>query len=101
MWKLTVPRGVPAPGDTAATVATRETWAPGRTGLDVVTKLTELAALLTTWLTLLAAEVAKFSSPTYTAVIPWVATLREETVMLAVPELRLCVPIGLCRLLSE
>ena len=61
--KVTVPVGVPAPGETALTVAVKVTAWPNTDGFTDEVTVVELEALLTVWV--MAAEVLllKFVSP--------------------------------------
>jgi hypothetical protein len=61
--KVTVPVGVPAPGETALTVAVKVTAWPDADGFTDEVTVAELLALLTVWV--IAAEVllVKFVSP--------------------------------------
>jgi hypothetical protein len=76
--KVTVPLGVPEPGDTAATVAVKVTDWPCTLGFALELRVVVVLALLTTWDSALDVEVVKFVSPPYTAVMLWVATVSVE-----------------------
>ncbi len=61
--KFTVPVGVPAPGETAATVAVNATDVPDVLVLGLETRVVVVLAWSTTWETALEVLVAKFVSP--------------------------------------
>ena len=94
---VTVPVGVPLPGDVAVTVAVRVNGEPkvgafGNTPSEIV-----VDALFTVWISAFGgggeALPRKIVSPPYSAVIEWGATERVLIVNVALPPLRIPVPI--------
>jgi hypothetical protein len=89
--KVTVPVGVPLPGEAALTVAVNVTDCPKTVGLVELLS----AVVLLSWLTVCVSAddvlVLKLPSPLYTAVIECDATLNELVLNVAVPELKLLV----------
>ena len=65
----TVPVAVPAPGETAATVAVNVTDCPKTEGFTEDVNAVVVLALVTTWLTAVLVLVMKLESPEYTAVM--------------------------------
>jgi len=61
--KVTVPVGVPEPGDAAATVAVKVTDWPNVLGFTLEVTAVVVPALLTTWDSALEVEPVKFVSP--------------------------------------
>jgi len=90
--KVTVPVGVPEPGETAATVAVKVTDCPTTLGFALDVRVVMLPAWLTTCETALEVEVEKFVSPPYTPVMLWVPSARAEVVYVATPALNVPVP---------
>ena len=105
--KVTVPGGVPAPGELTVTVAVKTMAWPNTDGAEE--ELTEVVvpALLTTWLRALAVELElKVVSAPYSTVIEWVATdklfaakvawppAKETLPSVVVPFLKATDPVG-------
>jgi hypothetical protein len=90
---VTVPVGVPEPGAAALTVAVNVTVCPKTDGLAEETTVVLLPSLLTVWKRVADVLPAKFVSPLYTAVITCVVTLKPLVDRLALPPLRVDVPI--------
>ena len=67
--KVTVPLGVPAPGETGLTVAVKVTDWPKTEGLAEEVKAVAVEAMLTTWLTAVLVLELKLESPAYSAVM--------------------------------
>jgi hypothetical protein len=61
--KVTVPVGVPEPGDAAATVAVKVTDCPKTLGLTLEVTVAVLLAWFTVWVRVLEVEPVKFVSP--------------------------------------
>ena len=61
--KLTVPVGVPLPGEVAATVAVKVTFCPVTEGLALLVSVVEVEAKLTVWESAVEVEVVKLLSP--------------------------------------
>jgi hypothetical protein len=89
---VTLPAGVPAPGEAALTVAVNVTDWPRTVGLVEESTAVVVLSLLTVWLALGEVLVAKVLSPPYTAVIEWVPTLSELMLNVPCPELRPTLP---------
>jgi hypothetical protein len=108
--KVTVPVGVPDPGEVTITVAVNVTDCPKIVGLAEETTLVVVSALLTTWDRDAEVLVLKLVSPPYTAVMECVAIVNEEAAKVAVvtppvvervpeprvfaPSLKVTVPVG-------
>jgi hypothetical protein len=90
---VTVPVGVPAPAPVGVTVAVKVTDWPKTVGLAEEANAVALPLLLTVCEIALEVLVVKLPSPPYTAVIACAATLSEDVLKVAWPELRLPVPI--------
>ena len=89
----TVPVAVPAPGETAATIAVKVIDSPKTEGLTEDVNAVVVLALLTTWFTAELVLVTKLESPEYTAVMLCVLTPKLVTAAdVAEPELRVTVP---------
>ena len=89
--KTTVPVGVPAPGETAATVAVKVTDCPKTEGLKEDVIVVIVSALLTNWPAAEEVLVLKLLSPLYTAVIEWEPAANDVVVKLTCPELSVLV----------
>ena len=90
--KLTVPVGVPVPGETGLMVAVKTTAWPNTVGLVEEVRVVVLLNGLTTWLKAgVLVLVLKLVSPLYTAVIEWVATDKVELLKVAWPPLSVWV----------
>jgi hypothetical protein len=82
----TVPATVPAPGETAATVAVKVMDCPKTDGFGAAISTIALLALLTTWFTAELVLVTKFESPPYSAVMLYAfPTAKEEVLNVATP----------------
>src|SRR5947209_1787208 len=87
-WKVTLPVGVPEPGELAVTVAVKVTdWPNTEVAGDALTAVA-VPSLLTVSLAV-PELVVKLPSPLYEAEIVWLPTLSAEVLRLAVPPLRL------------
>ena len=75
---VTVPVGVPAPGNTALTVAVRTTAWPNTEGLAEEASTVALLALFTVWVKVDDVLVLKLVSPLYTAVSEWFVMVNVE-----------------------
>src|SRR2546430_1181322 len=85
--KVTVPVGMPMAGLTALSVAVNVIDCPNTDGFtDEITAAT-LLPLLTVWVRVAEVLALKLPSAPYTAVIEWAATLSEEVLKEAWPEL--------------
>src|SRR6266446_4010604 len=89
--KTTVPVGVPAPGETAATVAVKVIDCPKTEGLKEDVIVVIVSALLTNWLTAEEVLVLKLLSPLYTAVIEWEPVDNVVLVKMACPAVSVLV----------
>ena len=89
---VTVPVGVPKPGDVAVTVAAKLTDWPNTDGLADDASTVVVASLLSTWLVTVDVLARSFVSPPYTAVIECVATDKVLVVKVATPPLSVPVP---------
>src|ERR1043166_7754668 len=78
--KVTVPVGVPAPGETALTVAVKVTDWPNTEGFCDEATATALVALLTVCVKVAERFVLKLPSPLYATVIEWEVTDKVELV---------------------
>src|SRR5437879_2083160 len=87
MLKVTVPVGVPAPGDTATTRVVNVTDEPNVDGLSDELTVAALLAGLTVWMR---SEVVplplKLASPVYAALIVWLPAVANALVRMACPE---------------
>jgi len=90
---VTVPVGVPAPCTATLTVAVKVTDWPKTEGLTNDAKAVALLALFTVCVNVEEVLVVKLASPPYTAVIVCEATRREGVANVAVPKLKVPVPI--------
>jgi hypothetical protein len=88
----TVPEAVPAPGAVAATVAVKVIDSPNTEGV-VEANVVVVLALLTTWLTAELVLVTKLESPPYSAVMLLEATASDAMDKVAVPDVRVPVPM--------
>ena len=88
----TVPVAIPAPGETAPTVAVKVTDSPNTEGV-VEANVVVVLALLTTWLTAELVLVTKLESPEYSAVMLFEATASDAMDKVAVPDVRVPVPM--------
>src|SRR5712691_856865 len=88
----TVPVGVPAPGETALTVAVKVRLSPDTDGFSDDAMAVVVDALPTTWLKAAEVLVAKAVSPAYTAVTLCVATFRDDVVKVVWPPVSVPVP---------
>src|SRR5689334_8368652 len=70
-WKTTKPVGVPAPGNTAATVAVKVTDWPKTEGVSEVVTVVAVSAWLAVCVTTPEVLVLKLRSPLYRAVSEW------------------------------
>src|ERR1043165_10274794 len=77
---VTVPVGVPEPGETAVTVAVKVTDWPKTEGFCEEAKATALVALLTVCVKVAEMFVLKLPSPLYATVIEWEVTDKVELV---------------------
>ena len=89
----TDPLAVPAPGVVVATVAVKVTDCPNTEGLVEDVNAVVVLALFTTWLTAVLVLVAKLRSPLYSAVMLFEATASDAMDKVAVPDVRVPVPI--------
>jgi hypothetical protein len=85
--KVTVPVGVPVPGNTALTVTVKITTCPKTAGFTDELTAVELENLFTVWVSTFEMLLLKFESPAYEAVIVWFPTVRAEVTKAALPEL--------------
>jgi hypothetical protein len=104
---VTVPVGVPAPGDTGATVAVNVTDWPKTAGFAEEVTLVVVAVWLTVWATTADVLAVKLVSPLYTAVMLWEPAPSDEVLNVAVPppivpvpkvvvpSLNVTVPVGI------
>ena len=90
----TVPVAIPAPGETAPTVAVKVTDSPNTEGV-VEANVVVVLALLTTWLTAELVLVTKLESPEYSAVMLFEPTASDAMDKVAAPDVRVPVPMML------
>jgi len=91
----TVPVAVPAPGAVAATVAVKVTDCPKAEGFAEDVNVVVVLALLTTWLTAELVLVTKLESAPYSAVMLFEPTASDAMDKVAVPDVRVPVPMML------
>jgi hypothetical protein len=89
---VTVPVGVPAPGDTTATVAVNVTDCPNTDGLADEVRVVVVFALLTVWVRTALVLPEKLESPLYLAVIEWDPTASVDVANVATPPDSVPVP---------
>ena len=90
---VTVPVGVPPPCPATPTVAVKVTVWPNSEGLTEDARAVALLALFTVWVNVNEVLVVKLASPPYAAVIVCEATRSEGVANVAVPKLKVPVPI--------
>ncbi len=86
MLNVTVPVGVPAPGDTASTLAVNVTLLPNVEGFNDELTAVLLLAGSTVWKKSMEVLKLKLSSPLYVALIVWLPTLNDAFVNVACPD---------------
>src|ERR1043166_1437156 len=92
MVNVTVPLGVPPPGDTTATVAENVTDWPNTEGLADEASVVVVSATFTVWVTAREVLVRRLLLPLYTAVIGWLPAASKLVLNVAVPALSVPVP---------